>query len=307
MTSRKAEIESEMSAIQTILAEMPDSVRIERIGLDERLRELQVEKDNLALDTVRLVSNLTFRGDGVEGSRGIYADFGSKAAKSFSDAYSSVVAGLEENLRYMGRIPDRADHDLLITGTAIGSFGFTLELPPHEPDLLFEGHTIEETAIKKIREVLEVSSTGTDDDVAELVDAIHPRAVRKISDFMSLVATSNSTFALDIEGDFYRFDDTETLLRSATRLAGGNVKEYTEKLVGAFIGLLPKSRNFEFRTVDDVVYRGKLSGEIDNPELINDSYLGNLVSVKFDVVQVGQGRPRYTLTAFSNIENFTNK
>ena len=74
-------------------------------------------------------ARLTFRGKPVFGSHGIAADFGGKAADAFSDAFAAVAAGLKEGLRYMGPIPNRDKNQLLITGTAIGSFGFEFELP----------------------------------------------------------------------------------------------------------------------------------------------------------------------------------
>ena len=57
------------------------------------------------------------------GSNGLAADFGGKAAGAFCAAFAAVAAGLSEGRRYMDPIPNRDKTQLLITGTAVGSFG----------------------------------------------------------------------------------------------------------------------------------------------------------------------------------------
>lgn len=302
MLSERQLLISELEQVKRLSKDAPKEAFLEKMSLENRIEELQTKIDALPLEPLRPTSTLTFRGDGVEGSRGIFATFGSRAAKNFTDAYAAVVAGLEENLRYMGRIPSRASHDILITGTAIGSFGFQIELPEHQPDLLSDGDTLEQRAIKHIRDLMEYSSSGSDDQIAEVLEMVHPRAVKKVSEFLKFVAKSNSTLALDIEGKFFRFDDVDNLEEAASRLASENIHEEDVVLFGSFLGVLPQSRNFEFKVADsgDVV-RGKLSSEIEDPEFLN-KHLNKLQSVQLKMVQVGQGRPRYTLQSLDDID-----
>ncbi|WP_420396284.1 hypothetical protein [Nioella sp.] len=299
---KRNSIESEINQISEMLEIIPREANIERYGLEQRLETLRKKLDDLPLECVRPTSKLLFRGEQVDGSHGIRATFGGKVAKSFSDAYSAVVAGVKENLRYMGPIPARSDHELLIVGTAAGSFGFQLELPELEPDLLFEGETLEEGALKDILKLMETSATGSDDEIAEIVEKVHPRAVRKVSDFLNLVASSNTVVSLEVGTDFFRYPDVDTLSSSAVRLREENIREYDEEHTGAFIGVLPKSRNFEFETASKDVFRGRLSPEIENPNQIVE-LLQRLVRAKFSVMQVGQGRPRYLLESLDDISD----
>jgi len=229
------------------------------------------------------------------------AEFGSKAAKSFSDAYAAIVAGVSDDLQYMGRIPSRAPHDLLIVETAVGSFGFEFEFPSVEPDLLCDGQTLEESAVEKMRALLEVSAFGTDEEIGDIVEAIHPRAVKKVADFITVLAQSDATCAIEIGEKSFRFEDSDQVTTSVRRLADENIKEFESDYTGAFIGVLPNSRNFEFRVASgDRVIRGKVDPRIEDPSSLND-YLEKLVSVKLHTVQVGQGRPRYSLSSLDMI------
>jgi hypothetical protein len=54
---------------------------------------------------------------------GIFAEFGARATTMFTDAVAKVAAGQTGPLSAMGPIPNRGDSQLLITNTALGSFG----------------------------------------------------------------------------------------------------------------------------------------------------------------------------------------
>src|SRR5437763_12766504 len=108
---------SEISELESLLNMVPERNVIERKGLKARLEAAQAEIAGITLSQTATSARLTFRGKPVFGSHGIAADFGSKAASAFADAYAAVSVGLEENMRYMGPIPDRQKNQLLITGT----------------------------------------------------------------------------------------------------------------------------------------------------------------------------------------------
>ena len=195
----------------------------------------------------------------------------------------------------MGPIPDRAKNQLLITGTSVGSFGFEFELPSGSPTP--EQEKTQE-ALEKIQALLEASATGSDDDVAELVDAIHPRAVKKISEFVSLLSQNHAWCALEFKQKFFRFESLDQLLKSASRLADENIKASQQTYQGEFVGVLPNSRSFEFQTSDRLI-KGKIGPSIEDPDLILREWLKRTVEISFTVVQVGQGRPRFTLNALN--------
>ncbi len=178
MNNQHLSVVAEIRELEELLTAIPEENVIERMSLEARL---QTARDLLAkLPQIREApkARLTFRGRPVFGSHGISADFGAKAAGAFSDAFAVVAAGLSEGLRHIGPIPNRDRNQLLITGTAIGSFGFEFELPTQSATLLPEIERAEE-AMQKIENLFRLAAKGSDDDIAEVIDEIHPRAVKK--------------------------------------------------------------------------------------------------------------------------------
>jgi hypothetical protein len=245
----------------------------------------------------------------VFGSHGVSADFASKASGFFTDAFSAVVAGITENLRYMGPIPDKQKNQLLITGTSIGSFGFEYELPKVESEepvnqtALFPLPDRPEDAMQKLEKLFCVAAEGSDDDIAELVEEIHPRAVKKAAEFLEYISEQEAWCGLEFKESFFRFSGIEQVRTSVERLKSNNIKESDDSFTGEFQGVLPKGRTFEFKLRDqEGVLRGKVGPDIDDADVLNRQYLHKLVKVKFHVIQVGQGRPRFTLQSLRDVE-----
>jgi hypothetical protein len=260
---------SEVKELESILKAIPAQNLIERIAFEERLASAKEILDKLPAYQHREKARLTFRGRPVIGSHGIAADFGSKAAGAFADAFAAVVAGLNESLRYMGPIPDKAKNQLLITGTAIGSFGFEFELPSQQDDLFPENEKTED-ALEMMQTLLRVSAEGTDDEVTELVEAIHPRAVKKVAEFLGYLSQQQAWCGLEFKEQFFRYQNIEQLKISAERLQEENIHESDEEYSGEFQGVLPQSRTFEFKLLDQKgILKGKVDIAIDDPDLLN--------------------------------------
>ncbi|MEX0827828.1 MAG: hypothetical protein WD005_02640, partial [Haliea sp.] len=233
--------------------------------------------------------------------RAISADFAGKAATAFHDAFSAILAGINSRLRYSGPIPDKMHFPLMITGTALGSFGFEMEVPQDVPNL-FDEPIGSSDAVTIFKELLRVSALGSDDDISDIVEKIHPRAVRKVADFLSVLSKQNAWCGLKFRNDFFRYDDLEELKLSESRLRTENIDERTETYHGEFQGFLPEARNFEFKISDDnFVLKGRLGENIEDTSELNRDWLHKPVKVTFNVVQVGQGRPRFTLTSLDDI------
>ncbi len=301
-------ISSEIKELESLLADIPPQNLINRMGLESRLKKARAAIAPFNGELLPKKARLTFRGSPVLGSHGVAADFASKASGYFTDAFAAVVAGITENLRYMGPIPDKQKNQLLITGTAIGSFGFEFELPkPEEPepagqDVLFPLPQNPETAMEKLEKLFEVAASGSDDDIAELVDEIHPRAVKKAAEFLEYLSEQEAWCGLEFKESQFRFTGIDQVRISVERLKSNNIKESDETFSGEFQGVLPKGRTFEFKLRDqDGVLRGKVGVEIENADILNREYLHKLVSARFHVIQVGQGRPRYTLQKLQDI------
>lgn len=288
-------ISSEINELQSLLAEIPEENVIERMGLEDRLKSAQAATADVQDFLLTHKARLTFRGKPVFGSHGIAADFAAKAAGAFTDAVAAVAAGLAENLHYMGRIPDKQKNQLLITGTAIGSFGFEFELPQPENNL-FPATSNAENALDKMQKLFQVASEGNDDELAELVTEIHPRAVKKAAEFLNYIAQQEAWCGLEFKDESFRFKGIEQLRESQKRLEEDNIRETKESFNGEFMGVLPQSRNFEFKCEESKdVLRGKVAQEIEDPDILNRDFLHKSVTVTLQVIQVGQGRPRYIL------------
>lgn len=295
-------IASEIKELETLLAEIPEDNLIERMGLGSRLESAHAAIANFTEYQLIHKARLTFRGRPVFGSHGIAADFASKAAGAFTDTVSAVAAGLAENLSYMGPIPDKQKNQLLITGTAIGSFGFEFELPQPVGDGWFPEPSKAENALGKVQELFRLASEGNDDEIAELVDEIHPRAVKKAADFLNYISQQEAWCGLEFKDRFFRFQDIDQLKASADRLREDNIRESEDTYTGEFQGVLPASRNFEFKLSDQKgVLKGKVGRDIEDADLLNRDFLHKPVCVKLHVIQVGQGRPRYTLKSLEAI------
>jgi len=299
-------IASEITELESLLAEIPKENVIERMGLESRLQSAKNDIADFIPEMLPRKARLTFRGRPVFGSYGIAADFASKAAGFFTDAFAAIVA---ENLCYMGRIPDKQKNQLLITGTALGSFGFEFELPsPEKPEdpsqgSLFSDPNRAEDAMQKLEALFNVTAIGSDDDVAELVDQIHPRAVKKAAEFLNYLSEQDAWCGLEFKESIFKFEGIEQIRASANRLKSDNLRESDETLIGELQGVLPTGRAFEFKPQkQENVIRGKVGLEIEDADVLNRNFLHKLISVHFHVIQVGQGRPRYTIQQLTDIK-----
>lgn len=301
MSTTRLSIESEIKELREILASIPNENVIERISFEERLTAAEIALANAPANRILEKARLTFRGRPVIGSHGISADFASKASGAFTDAFAAVAASLNKSLNFMGPIPDKGRNQLLITGTAIGSFGFEFELPTTQEDLFPEPEKGEE-ALEKIQALLRTTAEGSDDDVAELVEEIHPRAVRKVAEFLSYLAQQDSWCGLEFKSRFFRFSDIQQLQSSVERLQDENIQEQQESYRGEFQGVLPGARTFEFKLSDQSgLIKGKVDPAIEDPDILNREWLHKHVQVKLHVIRVGQGRPRFTLLDLASI------
>ncbi len=301
---------SEVAEIQAILAEIPEDRVLDRMSFEKRLKNAKEALAKISPREIPKKARLTFRGNPVLGSYGISAEFASKASTYFTDAFAAIVAGIGDNLRYMGRIPEKQKNQLFITGTAIGSFGFEYELPspltgggPAQHEMEFGGPPNAEVAMDKLGELFRLAAEGSDDDLSELVDEIHPRAVTKVADFLKYVTEEGAYCGLEFQESFFRFAGSDQVRCALERLNDDNIHETTQILSGYFEGVLPTGRRFEFKAVDqEGIVRGKLGPDVKDPHVINREYLGKLGKVTLSVVQVGQGRPRYTLAKLEDIQ-----
>ncbi|MHC8491396.1 hypothetical protein ACTU44_01640 [Thalassospira sp. SM2505] len=292
----------EIDELKSIISSIPEENVLERYSLEQRLAAAQKK---LASEVDQLVpekSKLTFRGAPVTGSKGIAAEFGSKATAAFTEAYAAVIAGMHNKLRYMGPIPDKIQNQLMITGTAIGSFGFELQVPKLEPTLFSDSGDAEE-ALEKLLSLFETSVADNDDQLAEIISEIHPRAIQKAASFLEYMIENGAWCGLQFKGKTFRFRNIEQLETSLSKIKEDNIHESTENYRGELQGVLPRGRTFEFNVIDqNIVIKGKVGSEIEDPDVLNRDWLHKPVTVSLDVIQVGQSRPSYVLSSIDNLK-----
>ncbi|TWH04024.1 hypothetical protein L614_001000000480 [Ochrobactrum sp. J50] len=292
---------SEVAELESILSKIPATNKLERFGLEQRLKAAQAALAQVQDYAEPERTQLTFRGPPVMGSKGIAAEFGSKAAVAFTEAFTAIIAGMKNRLGYMGPIPDKTRNQLLITGTAVGSFGFEFELPHLQPDFFSETGGAKE-ALESLFALLEVSVQGSDDEIAEIVAEVHPRAVRKVAAFLNYLSQNQAWCGLEFRQKVFRYKNVDQLRRSRDRLSEGNISENQERFFGELQGVLPKGRSFEFKiSGDDRIIRGKVGLGIEDPDILNREWLHKAVSLTLNVVQVGQSRPSFTLNDLQDI------
>lgn len=302
-TSPHSSVQSEIDELEKILAALPETSAIERYAFERRLETARQTLEGLSpREQEPEALSLTFRGSPVDASRGISADFAGKASNAFADAFAAVLAGQNDRLRYMGPIPDKSRYPLMITGTAVGSFGFQIELPK-DFDLIDELVGADQ-AVNTLKSLLRVSAEGTDEEVTELVEDIHPRAIRKVADFLDVLHQNDAWCGLEFRDDFFKYSNIEQLEISETRLKAENITRTEETFFGEFQGVLPQGRTFEFKiSGDEGIIKGKIDPAIDEPDILNRDWLHKPVQATLSVVQVGQGRPRYTLLSLDNLRS----
>ncbi|MDO5090189.1 MAG: hypothetical protein Q4D61_01455 [Cardiobacteriaceae bacterium] len=305
MHNERILITSEIRELEALLADIPAERVIDRMSLQSRLTAAKAALERLpATGKAAQRIRLTFRGKPVLGSYGINADFAAKAASAFSDAYSAVTAALKEGLSHMGPIPDKDKNQLLITGTAIGSFGFEFELPSQsEPqENLFDDDEETPEAMEKLTSLLRLSAEGSDDDVAAIVEEVHPRAVKKVHEFLDLLVQQHAWCALELNDLAFHFVDHEQIKWSSERLKADNIREDKTTLVGEFQGILPAQRTFEFcLSANKNIIRGKIDKTIADPGILNREWLHKKIRVQLKTTRVGAGKTRYVLSSLNDV------
>ena len=285
---------AEREFLRRDLLETPEKAQLTRMSIAARLRKVEAELSaHPANEWVPARARLTFDGLPVIGSHGIFADFAMKAVSSFTDVVASVAASLSAPLRAMGPIPNRDQNQLLITNTAVGSFGFELEEFAGSR-LPLEADSAVALALGRAQALLQ-GTLANDDELADVASEIDPRALEKVRTFLKVLADHSTICALQYGAGSVRFTDVGQVTRSLARLGSDNLRESQEKLHGEFIGALPKSRTFEFQLASNEVIRGKVAPVVEDVGAIN-AHLHQATQIDVMRTQVGNGRPRYLLT-----------
>jgi len=291
------QLQAEKSALENLLAKLPESSVIERMSLESKKREVD---DVLASQPTPsrqpIKTRLTFRGKPIVGSHGMFAEFAGAVVDAFANAVAAIGSSQSVQLGARGMIPNRDSYRLLITGTAPGSFGFELEEAPENGNL-FPDSSLVESAIEQTKAIMQ-ASTGTDDELADAISEADPRAIEALRKFLKTMADQEAICALEFKDEVFRFTDVGQIHRSESRLSRDYIHEEDQNLVGQFLGVLPKHRTFEFQILEsDQVISGKVGPELEDASAINH-LLDRSLKIRVHAKRVGAGHQRFTLLAY---------
>jgi hypothetical protein len=287
-------LEAEQKFLLEQLATLPEAARLTRASAESRLRKV---KEQLAAGTDEREParvRLTFRGRPVVGSHGVFAEFGTKAVNGFTEAVAAMAASLTGPLAATGPIPGRVQSQLLITNTALGSFGFELE-EHRAGQLTFDETSPAAQALERTQKLLQ-ATLGSDDELADSAFDADRRALDRVRAFLQTLLDNEAVCTVQYGDARVTFSDLGQVRTSVARLSTENLREEEQELSGELKGVLPSSRVFEFRLEPGgQVIRGKLGTTILDPDALNGQ-LRVPLRVKVVVTRVGVGRPRYLLT-----------
>ena len=290
--SNRTHLIAEQAFLRAQLASLPANATFTRNSTESRLGAVA---EALAREPERepARAKLTFNGRPVVRSHGLYAEFGMKAINSFADAIATVAASLNAPLHQMGPIPNRDQYQLLITGTAVGSFGFELEeLSSNQMSL--GGETSVQQALTLTSNILSGSIAQDDELLADAASNVDRRALDKVRTFVGTLADNEAICTLQFENHEVKFTSVGQVNEAFARLSTDNLIEVQTTLVGSFQGVIASRRTFEFNIQGGDVIVGKIAPTIDDPYDINH-HLEELVTVQVLETRVGAGRPRYLL------------
>ena len=295
---------ADRAALKGLISETgPDEV-ITRRSFEYRLSQVEEELKAYEGYSPEVVeAELTFRGKPVSGSRGGSANFLPNVTKRFATAIHYIGASQKYvNLNPTGAVRDKKDYELMITDTALGSFGFRVEEASQQPSLLGELTPVER-AIDGFKSILE-ASVGPDSQLAEAIGDVDSRAIKAVRDFLNDVAKEDEVCALEFKGDKFSFRDTSQVKRSRDRLDQDIVQEDEVEFLGRFQGFLPKSRRAEFliEAVDDESFSEHVEEVITCPVVPspNDARINSVLNLTVRATlrarRVGAARPRFVIT-----------
>lgn len=294
---------SEVSTLEGILKNIPQENIFDRFSIEQRLNKARNKLGTINPYHLSKKAKLTFRGPHVHGSDAISASFAAEATRRFSDAVAAISAAMCGEFNFKGKIPQKLNNQLMITGMATGSFGFEFDLPKPDNSDLYAEPSIVDTALKEISKLFQVSATGTDEELMELISEIHPRAAKTVFKFLEFLQKQNSLCGFEFDNKFFRFNDQDQLAKSVCRLDSSNIREITQSHRGEFQGVLPDSRTFEFKSYDeDKVIRGKFDINVLDPDVINREWLHKSISIELNVITVGDSQPRFTINSLDKFK-----
>ncbi|MEZ4459393.1 MAG: hypothetical protein R3E66_06625 [bacterium] len=222
------------------------------------------------------------------------------------EATDTVAASLTTTLADRGKLPNSGHRTLRIVDTALGSFGFQLELEPldpaHQLELDAQADDVEddpyERAIDITLNLIDEAASQDEDAISDLVAEIHPRAAAKVRSFAKLLAEHEAFFAAQFGDRRVELKDEDQVNRVVRALEEADITENRETAEGTILGVLPEARTFEVRLVSGMVIRGKIERGIKDISAFKQAWENTLALLEFRVIRVRK-TSRYLLVGAS--------
>ena len=300
MINERDSILSEIATLERMIEDIPSSSIFERHSLEGKLEDVKKELKEYDASSHPQRVQITFDGAPVRGTHSIDASFAAKALDMFSETHLAASTP-KDKLACQGPIPRDAKNQLLITGTAIGSFGFELELSNEEILPGVDKEPLPNNALKKITDLLECAARGTDDEVAEMVENIHKRTIKKVREFLEFLGKQKATCKISFADRAFSFEKPEEIEKACNILSDESLIEQERSFIGELTGILPETGSFEFKTDDEIII-GKLNFQIKNLQKLYSEKISKKTEITLKSVKVGSGKPRYSLESEDKIK-----
>lgn len=197
-----------------------------------------------------------------------------------------------------GTIPNEEPSQHPVAGAPPGSFGFEIELPQATFVDGANGQTVNpaENAVALIQDLLETSLQGTDDDLAEVINRIHPRAAKKVAELLRLLRSNKAQVTIGMDGRYVALRTPDEVERANRRLAPDNIEQGIANESGTLTELVPAERSFHLRLSESgQLVKGRIGWEINDPHRIADRYTNREVTATVRWIRVGESQPKLTL------------
>ncbi|MDH5652881.1 MAG: hypothetical protein OEZ39_13575 [Gammaproteobacteria bacterium] len=288
---KKLNIDSLSSEITTVndllLSARQSGDFVGEMQLEHRLnkltKKLEKLKENTFADNSASVA-LFFGGQPVLGSKGIAAEFAGLALEQFQNLISKVFATSEVGeLGKRGKVPFKANSELMVTGLARGSFGFVLDEMSEQTQLEASelSHVIDKATFL-IRD-----TAAQDEAVFEaLLEDLDPRTLIALKDLFSNLDTSKATIRV-VEKDMDFTLDGAAIHRAKIRTEATSIEEEIHEIEGTLVGFLPEHRKFELRDKSgNLIYGSATKEAVEQFEKATETVIGKQCLIKATIKTV---------------------
>lgn len=281
-------LSSEITAVKELLSSAQQSGDIVgEMQLEHRLKELALKVESLKSDAIADNSAsvaLFFGGQPVLGSKGIAAEFAGLALEQFQNLIAKVFASNEVGaLGERGKVPFKANSELMVTGFARGSFGFVLDEMSDQTQL--ESSQLSQV-IDKASFLLRDTAAQDEAVFEALLEELEPRTLIALKDFFSNLDSNKATIRV-VEKNLDFILDGPAIHRAKIRTEATYIEEKTSDIEGILVGFLPEHRKFELQDKTGQLYYGSATKEaVDQFVKATDTVIGKHCLIRVTIKTV---------------------